>query len=145
MNQASASEAQKLFPIWNKLKKMALASLTALQKAQAAAASLTVQCAKAKQHRLHVEHLIDRAGAHVEKVRATLLADYAERKKQLVAAIAKDRAMQAAHAQMVVETKTQQVAADQARLQAKATTIPTAAAKVHKLEDLLTTATASFN
>jgi hypothetical protein len=162
VNKATTSEAHTLWDMWQELKTTAKTSLVALQAAQDTAAEVEVKCSQAMAHRQHVEHLIARAGAHVEMVKATLLADYRQKKEQLLLNEAKATAAKAkakadakkasaakalqmqAQAQHVVKTKKKQVAKDQERLLAKTKSIPSATHKVDKVQGLLNKANKDY-
>jgi len=101
-------EVAKLWPLWQNLKKIADQSLAEVDSARQQVAAADLACTEAKAHRTHIQHLTARAGAHVEKVRAAILANYAQRKEALADEIVEAKAKQATVAVMGSHAKKQE-------------------------------------
>lgn len=84
VNAATAKDAKvTAFKMWKMFKDEASKSMAAAEQAQKQVATLQIECTKAKLHQEHVGHLITRAAAHLEHVRAKLVSEYEMRKNKL--------------------------------------------------------------
>jgi len=77
----STPEAKFAFDVWKQFRTDAAQSLQASEAAKKQSTDMTIKCAEANANKLHIQHLIKRAAARIEKVKAKLVSEFATRAK----------------------------------------------------------------